>query len=274
MAQPISNNAPTTTINTQTLPGNVKTMDLVVGNISLSGIPADFNSITQTTGASGGTDTISGILDQLAVEMEQNGQTTQSQEIKKLAELGHNIAKLQNYFEKAIVDCQGDQSCITKAGNVQMSQGFWDETNFNFVENIPLRELLSHTKLGERHLTNPAAAKNYVNTDNGNMSYIFYNQVQKVMNDPSFDQQTKNVVQELSWDIASIAEEFKNNVDFMTGSSNRATCDFITQECSGIKNPGITVEDFASYKSSTITNFDSALICAAGKHTDSGASCH
>lgn len=80
--------------------GDVCTIDY--GEFILNGVPADFGALVQSSGTSGGTDTLAALLDQIAEQFKEEGNTDGYEDYKKLAELSHFMADVQSSYETTI----------------------------------------------------------------------------------------------------------------------------------------------------------------------------
>jgi hypothetical protein len=69
---------------------------LQLGGIQVGNLPDNFSSIVETTGASGGTDSLASLLEQIAIQLEAQGLTQDSKDVRSLASLGHELARLEN----------------------------------------------------------------------------------------------------------------------------------------------------------------------------------
>ncbi len=174
--------------------------------------------------------------------------------VKKLANLGHQIASYEKTFEDKVKNCNKDNKCLKS------------------VEKSLERNLLNIGEAQRDYKNNKREFNKNVNE--GNTAYLFVYELNKVLNDPEISQTDINVIKELAWNIGVIAEDFQNNLAGLAGSRGNRFYDPITGKSSSEKIQGDTYENFVNYNASKITNFDSALICAAGKHTDTGKKCH
>lgn len=284
------NGEETPLINDCTLNNNSKTecldglCKLDLGSVVLTGIPEDFNVFIETAGASGGSDKVSELMSQIAQQLEAEGLTKESEEIKKLASIGHNLAVMQKSIEELVKSCTNDAVCIKNAGNnlVPKPDGY-DETYYPYDANSQYKDFAGASILGGiKNLQTHDPAVYTEMLSRNKLSAEFINTLDSINANNSISQDVKNVVQELSWDIGVIGEDFQNNVEFMAAEwfdsyslLNPGTFyDPITLQERVEPIPQDPISNFNNYKASKITHFDSALICVSGENTDSGTQCH
>lgn len=249
------------------------------GQFQLSGIPDDFNSFVETSGAAGGTDKLSSLILQIADQLEQDGQLQESADLKELASLGHNIATFQKAYEDLYKTCNYSATCINQeveAQGTSIFDGYEFDTTYASVpyDTDPLYTV----SLGEmRMLQQNQGITQHLQA--GSYSALMMTKFDQIMNNPQLDPVTKNVVEELYWDIGTISEDFETTISRIVKEQETAnppsydplTGETYTPEAATQR----TFEEYlTSYRASSITNLDSALICAAGKHQDTGTKCH
>lgn len=253
------------------------------GTYALSGVPENFNTFVETSGAAGGTEKMSDLLIQIAQSLQ--GQETSKNTVKDimvLATIGHNIASVQRSFEKMLDDCNWDDACINNVKNnfdntiMQKPEGY-DERFFKFPPNTSLLDITHSIAIGNiKYDLNNNSSILQSNLNKGHIGTTYINTYEKLMSSNELDDQTKGIIQELYWDIGVVSEDISNVMlrTFAKGNMGVITTDPIT----GIKGPSdlpVRPQDFyTSYNASKITNFDSALICASGNFQNTGNSCH
>ena len=248
------------------------------GTFALNNLPSDFNDYVETTGAAGGTQRIYGALDDLAEQMEGTLTSDQVEGIRLLANMGHNMAAIENMYEQVVKDCDGDSVCIQNfnASSASMPAGY-NESYSSFPSGMTNEEVLYSLCMGY--------ATQYMETDStlheerldaGNISSIYVEQLSQLMDDSTIPDPIKGVIQELSWDIGVIGEEFQNRVLIAGDHNSNTFVDPLTYEQSPDEAPADAdfFQYFFDYDASTISNMDSALICAAGYKSDTGSDCH
>lgn len=236
------------------------------GNFILNGMPADFNEFVETGGSSGGTDTLSNLIDQIAQQLEKSGKPDESLEFKKLANIGHNLAAIQKEIEKEIKNCKGDITCMRNLENKTFPKPpGYDETYGALPAGKSYFDMRNACNIGLA-----------MNSHSDYLAQDFVDQYKKLMNISGVDDNIKGVVRELTWDIGTIGEDFENNYSYIQwgGSYNHQLIDPLTGQFYTEPSPTNVINNFEKYRASKITNADSALICASGWRSDNGVNCH
>lgn len=94
---------------------NAGICDIDFGDFMMQGIPSDFSSFVEASGSSAGSDKIATLYEQIANQLEQDGDDTGAQEFKDIANLMHFIASTQKYAEEQAEGCKtsaNHTSCI------------------------------------------------------------------------------------------------------------------------------------------------------------------
>ncbi|MEW5821096.1 MAG: hypothetical protein AB1782_12965 [Cyanobacteriota bacterium] len=250
------------------------------GPISLSGLPENFNDFVETSGASGSVDMMASLLDQIANQLLDDGLKNEYNDIKKLANIGHNLAAVENEIEKMIKNCNYNKACIDSFADkpFPMPENF-DITVTGDLAYKTYAEAGSAGVIGgTRNLTG-----NNVSgiLETGRLAPHFIETLDRVTKDSDISQDTRNLIKELSWDIGVIGEDFQNNLEYMSSWYDSHTLltpstfyDPITYSKISEPVPPDAISNYQTYNASKVTNFDSALICAAGQKSDSGSKCH
>lgn len=248
---------------------------LQLGNLTLTDVRKDFNDIVQTTGASGGTEVLLSHIDQIAAQIEEQGLTEEASEIKMLSSFGHNIAALEKTYEQVVDQCQGSQTCLKNIATKPFPKPQnYDERFGKFPEGLTYVDFLQMTSVGWPAFTSierPDIYKSYL--AQGRTNYLLHDKYKTISQLSTLDSTTQNVLKELYWDIGLIGEDFENNIRFLMGESS-GFHDPLNGGSIGIKVPADPINNYMTYNASKLTNYDSALICAAGAHEDSGTRCH
>jgi len=274
---------------------NEGTGTLQLGDITLTGVPDDFATYIQTAGSSGGTELLAGLINQIADQLEAEGLTEQSLEVRKLASMGHNLATIENEYEKMMNSCAGDVNCaknkflsdtMTKPEGFDESFYDYKEADFkDYVGNMSVGRIMYCRNQGQDcGLYDDSSSTSYSELINNNSPpALFIEQYLKIM-DSGINESTKGIIEELYWDIGLISENVESGLSYLEyGQFWQDYHDPITGEMVDSYKDlpsanNFTEEDlFALYKDfypSTLTHLDSALICASGKHEDSGTACH
>jgi Flp pilus assembly pilin Flp len=247
------------------------------GNIAITNVPKDFNQYIQTTGASGGTEMMAGILTQIAQQMEINQNSAEASKIKDLANLGHNMAVIQRIVEDKVIACNFDETCVEKVYNEQAVEpqgydssvvAFPDLTYGDLIRSIELA-----TNMADNNLSHDSLFTKVKNIDTIGEYYL--QTYLELNNNTNLDQNVKNVIYELSNNISVINEDFQNNFNLIfQPDTPQQYCSFDDFNCPKENTPSDVVDNFKSYNASKITHFDSSVMCAAGSHEDTGTSCH
>lgn len=255
------------------------------GTYILSGIPEDFNEFIVASGVSGGTDKIQELMKQIATQLEGTEDDALAEDIMKLANMGHNIALIQKSIENHALKCNGDELCLNNIRTklVPKPDGYIDSaspypTSMNYEKAIyagSIGDANYHLSkpLEEIKVDWPSYNPEIMNTM---PNYQYYMQFKKIMDSPNYNSEVSGIIKELTWDIGIIGEELQNNYNYMSGSPTQSMYDPITGEIEkAVPAPvGYDYDAFKNYNASTITNFDSALICSTDSNQDTGTLCH
>lgn len=231
--------------------------DIQFDGFKLSNIPEDFNAFVLAQGSSGGTDKIAELMKQIATQLASDGNIEQSEAIKKLASFTHNMASIEKEIENLIVgkcNYSDNNNCISEVYYKSLPKPTdFDETYMSFPEDgahykhfADGLEISYLQSKGEERLSYHPVTDNY------------FTQLETVMNDPAISDAIKGVLRELTWDINEIGEGFSEAADPSVDGNDDWT---VFQKLNG-------------YDASTITHFDSALVCASGNNSDTGTKCH
>lgn len=255
------------------------------GTYLLSGIPEDFNEFIRTSGVSGGTDKIQQLMQQIAKQLEGTEDDALADDIMKLANMGHNIALIQQSIEDHAIKCNGDELCLNNIRTKLLPKppGYIDSAS-PYPASINYEKAIYAGSIGDAnyHLNTPLEEikADWPSYDPAIMNtmpnYQYYEQFKKIIDSPNYNSEVASIIKELTWDLGTIGEEFQNNYNYMSGSTTQSVYDPVT----GIRKKevpapeGYDYEAFKNYDASTITNFDSSLICASSANQDTGTLCH
>lgn len=249
------------------------------GKFALSNLPENFNSYIDTAGSSGGTAMLSDFISQISDQLKAQGLNAEADDIKKLSNLGHNLASIEKSIEEKVKACNKDSTCV---------QGFRYQplekpANFNdsiatFPSGRDYDGMVADLAIGYERITynnDPTVFNEQV--QNGHITAVFLNQYENVLKNPNIIDPIKGVLKELYWDIGTIGEDLNDNMAAIYTNYNgpQTTADPLTG--STFSMPGIggnLFDNLENYKASRISNFDSALICGAGYSSDTGSICH
>lgn len=251
------------------------------GEFTLQGLPDNFTEIVETTGTSAGTTELAKLLDQMIAQMEGKVDPKELQEIKDLANMGHLIADYEQFVEEYA------KTCDTKADPRLCMGDFLYRSAATYTPPSNLTNQLTGLTLdfsGPGNILEIGGSMNaYVNNKadfdlnkDTKLAKSFVDQYQEVMNNTAFSDTQKDIVKELYWQIGTMATEL-DNVIWSSGSGNYETdtyYDPITLEKISYDVTAFKPTDIYEPNYSYTTDLDSALICAAGYHSDTGVQCH
>lgn len=246
------------------------------GEFILNGVPENFSEVVQSTGTSGGTDSLVSLVKQIADQLEQNGKINESLEVRKLASLGHNIATLEKEYEKIAIGCNKDVTCIQNYNSqIIPKPAGYDEAFYPYVETT-LIETATKIPIGitRRWQLKEPASYNYLYSRNY-PSALFVDKYQSLMDETNLSDTQKGVIKELYWQIGKLSEDVEAGTHIAENAYSQDYCDPFTGEYT--PNPDLPENPFdiySGYKPSSMTHVDSALICAAGYNQDTGTKCH
>ena len=248
------------------------------GNIILTGIPEDFHEFVRSAGTSGTSDKIVSLIETIADQLEDSGLENESLEVRKLASIGHNIAAVENTLENNIIKCNGDPDCISEAntGSFPKPEGY-DDTFYKFPDNAEYGIYTYYsTTIGAAQKTKTEKPEFFEQAKNkNNLAFLYVDQLDTVLATSGIADNIKGVIKELSWDIGVVGEEFNNNCNYLSSDEEQTYYDPLTGEMVGAPKPdAYSYNSFQNYEASTITHFDSALVCASGNNKDTGTKCH
>lgn len=233
-----------------------------LGQYKLTSLPSNFNEYLQTSGSSGGTESIVATLDEIAVQLEAKGEISKSEDIKKLASFGHNLSLLEKTIENTVKACGNNKKCIEKLEKVKMQkpEGF-DETYMHFKTGLSLNDVARSVALGGL-MNNVSRGK--TGSSNRMVGYEFINQYQYIMNDANFDETTKTIITELYKDIGFLGEEFQNRFTQLNSSSYQDINDPLTgkvhSKLPAVHKSANRVEALLKPQTSLVTDINATLI--------------
>ncbi|MEW5819623.1 MAG: hypothetical protein AB1782_05480 [Cyanobacteriota bacterium] len=235
------------------------------GDFILTNIPEDFNDFIQTSGTSGGVQRMANHLSNIAQGLKDKGMFDLANEIQELANMGHSIALILQEYERIYNLCAGNSACIDgyKAQAFPMPDGF-NTSVLNFPPNATYADLIDSAAFGS------VVAGSY----NSPLASAFVEQYNQIINNASVQDEVKGILQELTWGIGSVGQDFLSNYSSLTGTSINYY-DPITGASSSAYNvyPN-PIDNYSKYNASRITNYYSTLICSTGYGLDSGTNCH
>lgn len=280
--------------------GNTCSIDY--GSFALNGVPANFNTFVETSGAAGGTDTLVNELKQIADQLDDpNTSADEGADFRVLANLGHYLAQHQKIVEDVATGCKTDanpKECFSNGFDTaavppapaDLAQYFNDGYNDGTYNNFLWGRL---TPLG-------ATRNNMVYDGNidpkGSINTAIIAAYDRLMSNESYPAEARGVADELFKNIDDISFNMFAMTEVIRDEVSMANDPFHFDPASlpttghyprwdiktGVIFPEEVTFNFADLSmtsithpaTSTNTNLDSALICAAGWNKDTGSNCH
>jgi hypothetical protein len=214
--------------------------DIDFGNFVLQGIPENFQEAVVSGGASGGTETIKALLMQISLQLEEKGLNAESEDIKNLANLGHELAGMEKAVENLELQCNYDKDCIKNANETKL-----DPSICKYLPKCTYKNLFN-TLDADFILANSEDT----NDPETPAVYEYVNITDKIKNNNNIDNNVKGIIELLSANIRQISQdvhELGHMSDPVYYDSN------------------LTLQD---YNASKLTNLDAGLICASGNYED------
>lgn len=266
------------------------TCSIDFGTYVLNGIPDNFNEIIETSGASGGTEELIGLLKQLAEQLDDPATPLdEGKDYRDMANLGHLIARMQESFETAATNCSTDSdpnTCYRNNTNwasnlpsFPIDSGLSTVIpNFTSSENYTYWDAENFTSIAQAKQMQVQYLTSFNNDKNRNPAFALVDKFDKIMNDGSVPDNLKYITEQIYRNLASISEQqlinrenvvfhtpnFNNRIDPVTGDN----LDSISFDGSGNLN------DILHLQSSAGSDIDSAIVCATGVNKDTGQNCH
>ena len=254
------------------VPNSISEGVIDFGTFQLSGVPSDFGTFVETAGASGGTDKLATLLMQVVDQLEQEGQSADSELVKKLAVTGHNVAAIEKNYESMVHSCHFELACVqANADQLHNKPEHFDDRYYDFNGYV---KDISVANNRMRKNTLPQEFQQHIN---GNESAaIFVETYDTLMASSTITEAQKGVITELYWNIGTLSDHMEasmymmwhgevayNGWDPLTGKNVNQTSDL----------PSDPLQIAAGYKYSNTTHLESALICAADNYKDTGTRC-
>lgn len=235
------------------------------GDFIITNIPEDFNDFVQTSGTAGSLERMATYLTKVASDLNDSGQFDLANEIQALANLGHNIALIMAEYERIYNLCGGNSTCLASYDNkpFPMPEGF-DTTLLQFPANATYKDMIDSGAFG--------AVIN--GTATSPLAQAYVDQYNKIMNSGTVQTELKGVIEELSWNIGTVGQDFQSNYSALLGQSVTYYDPVTGNQGSVITSYSTPQDNFSNYDASGITNFYSSMICSTGLGTDSGTTCH
>lgn len=262
---------------------NGDTMDISVDGITLTGVPKDFQNLINTIGPNGTTETILGLIEQMAVQMDDPATPQdEGEDFRDMANLGHFIADYEADIELKAAGCNlqsNPSSCMSSELMYTNSLG----------SSVPssLSSILSSYSLQDNHSDQMAqmldfgiAANRCKSGGSGcsptsNPIHAFYKQYDTVMSSSDYSDSSKAIIKQLYTEIASIGTNMKTQMEVVSGATpSMIAYDPVTGNPMLSNAPtSVAINDILHPSASVVTDLDSSLICTTGVHSDDGTVC-
>lgn len=275
----------------QTIDGST---DIDFGSYVLAGIPADFSNFVEVSGTSGGTDLFAGLLEQLADQLEENGDTDGSSEFKKMAELVRMMADMQAQDEKVAKDCEASAGSTSGSDAHTCFQTYYNSntapelrdtlkdvlTGYN--TNATDNDIIVHNDIGvAKHSQIDNIAK-YNELKEIYPSYALVDTYESIMADSKYDDELKSLTTKIYQNLSDITTDhsvYSSNYGFGIWDLPTINYDPITGE----NNPPIDygwdtynsegLSEIMSPTTSEETNIAAALLCTSSNNYLDGSAC-
>ena len=275
---------------------NSSSCNIDFGEFVLQGIPSDLSQLIETSGTSAGQKELLSLIEQIAQQLEEDGEKDGAQQYRDLANLGHFLAQIESEIEKGAESCKNDSDSFNCMRSVLANSS----DNMSLPDNLKhlIPDFDSDEKLWWMSLKNrQIGAEQFVNYNNtiyysgnpitvtNNPSVAMLNTFNDIMSNDSYSDNMKAVTQELYNQLSGLHTEFDTRVDCFYGLTNFGTYyEYIPywkiMDADGnlTKPPkeSVTINDLSDFTNpqySLGVNLDSAIICATGHNTDSGIVC-
>ncbi|MEW5819829.1 MAG: hypothetical protein AB1782_06530, partial [Cyanobacteriota bacterium] len=188
-----------------------KTCTLDFGEFILTGLPEDFDEYVEASGTSGGTEKLFALLEQIAQQLEDEGDTTGAQQYRDLANLGHFIANVQKEVENVASTSVGAsnelQDLSTKLSTVP-SITIPDNIkslipDFDISKSIHYMSFDSRLDYAKYNETQKTAAE-LEDLKKSSLGYATFALYSDIMNNPKYSDSMKSVTKELINNINTI----------------------------------------------------------------------
>lgn len=242
----------------------------------------DLREYMETAGSSGGTDVIIASVSQIAQQLEEQGLIAQSNKVKKLANIMHNVASVERMFEQSAKRCsntaQGFKDCMRSLMSkdsqapesfISSASSFNDGQNFDYLSRD--LELAQHFK-------------NYDKTckESNSLGCSFAKTYGDILTDENIDKRTRRQIKQLAITVSNMSENMTTMVHWAGGDYEE------TQVNLHLSNDGYTMRqstkysdeypftynDFQRYNISEMTDVDGLVTCLLGAGEDVNNRCH
>ncbi|MEW5820355.1 MAG: hypothetical protein AB1782_09205 [Cyanobacteriota bacterium] len=257
------------------------------GEFILNGLPENFNEFVETVGTSSGTDKICSMLEQIADQLELNGDVDGAKDFRNLANLEHFVADMQGEMDQQAKTCSTApdpmacmQSYLGSTSPASEVPSNLDGVLTSFYTGEYLANISAYCGLGYSRYYNEVkfpSAEPSTSRPSGAASIIF----DKILNDSSYSDSLKNVTIALMQNVDDIAVNQQKMISGIQSPLGYGT-DIVNKY--NILNgqlietvtptPPATIDGFYHPQTSVATDLTSTLICVSGKNTSESMACY
>jgi hypothetical protein len=196
------------------------------GEFALSGIPEDFPVYVETAGTAGGTDKLLSLLDQLAQELEEIGDTQGAADLKKFSNQGHALAALETKMESIANSCANagtdteKRKCFTSAYTANSSYSDLQSELAAILEKPAKFSTLDAYTDSIRpdkavYDTTIAKTKDLATCSASELGCAFYDQFNTISNNNLFSSNIKGIAKEVYVEISNLCSNISAIADAM-----------------------------------------------------------
>lgn len=192
------------------------------GDFILNGIPEDFQEFTEAQGTSGGTDKLAAIINQMADQLEEDGQLAEAQELRNFANLLSFMADIESDYVDAIQACPSasdPRACYENSiantsitvPNELTDAGILTTFSTNTLNSTNTQSLLVPGFAVDviKALSPEQAAQ----VPNEKLTYAFITSYQNIMNNPAYSTEMKNVIDQSYYTASLMAQNMYTQID-------------------------------------------------------------
>lgn len=233
------------------------------GDFILSGIPSDYDEFVESAGNSGTTDQLASLFQQIADQLETQGDTFNAQRFKDMANLGHFIGDFQ---ENILTEISLDVEAM-KNGTIKLvqDQNHMADLPAEVAHLLPDYQKITSGKTNTQNLAFNNTFLGIVDTSastsnaGGALAAIYGD----IMNDSNVGAELKATTKQIFNAMNTNSQDFYDNVYHFQNGGPYETDYFIDNAFKNLTKPD----------SSNIANLNSSILCASAGLTDDGNSC-
>lgn len=261
-----------------------------LGPLLLNGVPENFGTFVETSGSSAGTDSISSMFDQIAEYFKSQNNSAGYDAYKKLANLGHALATVQNAYEDVAESCKTSpnyNTCISTQGNaINTSRPTLNANVSAYLPNYSSgsMNLLAFSNLEAGRLNKMSSPGFFNSVKTENPSFAIIDAYDQAVATPGLTPELKNITDKLLRNMGDLSyyntHRFQNAIlsglSAPGGSNMSSQWDPVTGNSIGNVSwpPAASADDLLHPQTSLNTNIVSALMCTAGSNYTNGAECN